>query len=203
MAKFIIEQILTQTGDPADDFLKVGFLIVDGTDLIDEQYVDWAVAPYNSEDDLRDAMVNAIVGWANSNGYSGTVATDVLNYKPGKRIFATPSRSLNSAFQISAYRDADVSYSVDIATSVSLSGGAVGTVFLEYADDSGFTTNVKEVQRYVNGNTGTLVIGLTLNQTATAPLHGIIPAGKYARIRTANTTGTPTFTFRSAHEALV
>lgn len=119
------------------------------------------------------------------------------------RSFSSPSRSLNTAFQPSTTRDAQVSYSVDIATSVSLAGGAVGTVFLEYADDSGFTTNVVEVGRTVNGNTGTLVVGLTLNQTATAQLNGLVPASKYARLRTVNTTGTPTFTFRSAQEVLL
>ncbi len=122
---------------------------------------------------------------------------------PAAMSFANPSRTLNSAFQVSASRAAFVNYSVDIATSVSLSGGQVGTVFLEYADDSGFTTNVKEVGRFVNGQTGTLVVGLTLNQTNTAQLSGMVPSGKYVRIRTANTTGTPTFTFRSAQEVLL
>lgn len=119
------------------------------------------------------------------------------------RSFAAPTRSLNTAFQVSTTRDSLVSYSVDIATSVSLSGGATGTVFVEYADDSGFTTNVVEIGRTVNGNTGTLVVGLTLNQIGTAQITGIAPAAKYVRIRTANTTGTPTFTFRSAEEVLL
>lgn len=122
---------------------------------------------------------------------------------PSALSFSAASRSLNSAFQVSTTRTASVSYSVDIATSVSLAGGAVGTVYLEYADDSGFTTNVVEVNRFVNGNTGTLVIGLTLNQTNTAPMGGIIPAGKYVRLRTQNNTGTPTFTYRSGQEVLL
>ncbi len=117
--------------------------------------------------------------------------------------FANPSRTLNSAFQVSATRASYVNYSVDIATSVSLAGGQVGTVFLEYANDSGFTSGVTEVGRFVNGQTGTLVVGLTLNQTNTAQVQGLIPAGKYVRLRTANTTGTPTFTFRSAQEVLM
>ena len=119
------------------------------------------------------------------------------------RSFSAPSRSLNTSFKPSTTRDASVSYSVDISTTVSLSGGAVGTVFLEYADDTNFTTNVVEIGRTVNGNTGTLVVGLTLNQTATAQVTGIVPANKFVRIRTSNTTGTPTFTFRSAQEVLL
>lgn len=117
--------------------------------------------------------------------------------------FANPTRGLNSAFQISATRAAQVSYAVDIACALSLTTGQAGTVFLEYADDSGFTTNVVEVNRFANGNTGTLAIGLALTQTATGGLAGMIPAGKYVRLRTANVTGTPTFTYRNAQEVLL
>lgn len=117
--------------------------------------------------------------------------------------FANPGRSLNSAYQISASRNALVSYSVDIAATLSLTTGQTGTVYLEYADDSGFTTNVKEVCRNVNGNSGTLAIGLGLTQNGTATLSGMIPAGKYVRLRTQNNTGTPTFTYRSSQEVLV
>lgn len=96
-----------------------------------------------------------------------------------------------------------VNYSIDVATTLSLTTGQTGTVFLEYADNSGFTTNVVEVGRFVNGNGGSLTIGLNLSQTVTGNVGGMIPANKYARIRTANTTGTPTFTYRSGQEVLV
>lgn len=119
------------------------------------------------------------------------------------RSFSTASRSLNSAFQVSSTRDALVNYSIDVASTLSLLAGQVGTVFLEYADQSGFTTGVTEVCRFVNGNSGTLTIGLNLTQAVTGSVGGMIPAGKYVRIRTANTTGTPTFTYRSGQEVLV
>lgn len=118
------------------------------------------------------------------------------------RTFNNPTRSLNSAFQISTTQDALVSYSVDISASLSLSGGQTGTVTLQYADDSAFTTNVKTVQSSVNGNTGTLTIGLGLTQLGTAAVSGMVPAAKYAKIITANTAGTPTFTYRTAQEVL-
>ena len=123
---------------------------------------------------------------------------------------AAPARSassvtltLNSGSQISTTRDAVVSYSVDIACTLSLSGGQTGTLFLEYADDSGFTTNVVEVGRSVNGNTGTLTIGLNITQNITAAVSGYIPAGKYRRLRTANTVGSPSFNWRSGQEVLL
>lgn len=119
------------------------------------------------------------------------------------RTFNNPSRTVNTAFQISTTQDAEVNYSVDITTSVSLSGGASGTVFLEYADNSAFTTNVKSVSQYTNANTGTLVVGLTLNQIGTAALSGLIPASKYVRLRTNNNTGTPTYGTPVSQEVLL
>lgn len=122
---------------------------------------------------------------------------------PSSYSFANPTRSLNSAFQISASRVALVNYAVSIACALSLTTGQQGTTYLEYADDSGFTTNVVTVNQFVNGNTGTLAIGLALTQTVTGMLSGVIPAGKYVRLRTQNNTGTPTFTFQGAQEVLV
>lgn len=116
---------------------------------------------------------------------------------------STASRSLNSAFQVNATRWSEVRYSVDISTTVSLTGGAVGRVVLEMATNSGFTTGVQELQSFGNGNTGTLVIGLVLTQLTTACLSGMVPPGNYVRIRTVNTTGTPTFTYISGQEALL
>lgn len=154
--------------------------------------------------------VNALIALSNGS-IIGTLKTPVapfsgdyndLTNKP-TRSWANPSRSLNTAFQVSSTKDALVSYAVDIACALSLTTGQQGTVYLEYADQSGFTTGVTEVTRFVNGNTGSLTIGLNLTQNATGTLTGMIPAGKYARLRTQNNTGTPTFTFRVAQEVLV
>lgn len=119
------------------------------------------------------------------------------------RTFNNPTRSLNTSYQVSTTQDAVVNVSVDVSCALTLAGGQTGTVFLEYADDSGMTTNLKECSRFVNGNTGTLTVGLNITQNATGTLTGVVPAGKYVRIRTANTAGTPTFTFRSAQEVLL
>lgn len=118
--------------------------------------------------------------------------------------FSYPSRSLNTVYQnSSSTQNLLGSYAVDIGATISLTSGQTGTVILEIADDSGITTNVQTVNSTVNGNTGTLTLGLNLTQTATASLVGIIPALKYYRLRTVNTTGTPSFTFRSAQEVLL
>jgi len=113
------------------------------------------------------------------------------------------SRSFNSPFQISVTNDALVNYSVDIACTLSLTTGQTGTVFLEICNNSSFSSGVQELCRFVNGNTGTLTIGLNLSQNVTGGLNGYVPSGYWARIRTANTTGTPTFTYRSGQEVLL
>lgn len=139
-------------------------------------------------------------------GYTITDASFIANWPisgiPASPSYTNPTRSLNSAFQISSTRNTRVSYAVQVAANLSLSGGQMGTVVLEYADDSGITTNVVTVQTLANGNTGTLTIGLNTVQTVIISLSGDIPAGKYVRIRSVNTTGTPTFTMGTAQEVL-
>lgn len=134
---------------------------------------------------------------------ASTGAVDYIKNKPAARSQSPASRSLNSGFQISTTRDSLVNYSVDVSATLSLVTGQVGTVFLEIASDSGFTTNLQELGRFVNGNSGTLTIGLNLTQNVTGTLSGFVPSGYYARLRTANTTGTPTFTYRSGQEVLL
>lgn len=178
----------------------------DGSDIQDSTTVNVSLTGITTGEGLTAAVTAAIIAYSTMFGY-GVTASDIiggypllpnaLNYS-----FANPSRSLNSAFQISASRVAMVSYAVDVLCALTLTTGEQGTVYLEYADDSGFTTNVVEVSRFVNGNTGTLTLGLALTQNATGGLSGVIPAGKYVRLRTQNNTGTPTFTFRRAQEVL-
>lgn len=155
---------------------------------------------------IQAAIQAKILAYSVIQGY-GIVSTDIVwpetagNAVP--KVFSVASRSLNSAFQVSATRDCVASYSVDIAATISLVTGQVGTVSLQYADNSGMSTNLVTVNSATNGNTGSLTIGLNLTQTGTVTLSGIIPAGKYVRLLTANTTGTPTFTYRSGQEVLL
>jgi len=115
------------------------------------------------------------------------------------RSWTSPARSLNTAFQITPSRDVFVSYAVDISCSAALLAGQAGTVVLEYADNVGMSTNVVTVQQ-ATGSAGGV---LNLATTSTATLSGFIPTGKYVRLRTVNVTGSPTFTYRTAHEVLL
>lgn len=139
--------------------------------------------------------------WAQSN--SGAV--DFIKNKPSTpaaRSQLAQTRSFNSGFQVSTTRDALVTYSVDVSCTSTLVAGQTGTVFLEIASDSGFTTNLQEVGRFVNSCTQTLGLTVTMVQAVTANVGGYIPAGYYVRLRTVNTLGTPTFTYRSGQEML-
>lgn len=119
------------------------------------------------------------------------------------RSFAYQTRALNTCFRVSASRDALVTYSVDIATSLSLTAGQQGTVYLRVYSDSACSTGTQELTRFVNGQTGTLTVGLALTQNVTGTLTGVIPAGSYVQLVTQNNTGTPTFTARPGQEVLL
>lgn len=119
------------------------------------------------------------------------------------RSFSYQTRALNTCFQVSAARDAFVTYAVDISATLSLSGGQVGTVYLRSYTNNTCTTGAQEITRFVNGNTGSLTVGLNTTQNATGTLTGIIPAGLWVQQVTENTTGTPSFTARPGQEVLL
>lgn len=118
---------------------------------------------------------------------------------------STPSvsysnRSLNSCFQVSAAKDAFVAYSVDVDTSISLIGGANGQVALRTYSDSGCTTDGHTIQQGKAGLTGTVVVGLAMNNPSSVSLGGIITRGRYAKLETTNLSGTPTYTVQATQE---
>lgn len=115
---------------------------------------------------------------------------------------ASSSRALNTAFQISTTRDADVRYSVQCTITASISGGQACDVILEIASDSGFTSNVQTLGIGGGGQTYTLAIALQGVTLLTGQVSGYVPAGYYARVRTVNVTGSPTYLMRAGQEVL-
>ncbi|AVO22989.1 putative cell-wall-anchored protein [Erwinia phage vB_EamM-Bue1] len=138
------------------------------------------------------------VGTAKNNMVS--VNTDAQGRVTGgrQRVFNYPTRALNTAFQVSATQDANVNYTVDVSATSLLLGGTTGRVILEYADNAAMTTNLVTVNEAVNGTSGVL----NVVNIGSGNVNGWIPAGKYVRIRTANTSGTAVFTFVRAEEVL-
>lgn len=164
--------------------------------------------PYNSTNPssyvnqagARTAISLTTTGTSGASTYNST--TGVLNvpvYTSPTRTFTNPVRTLNTVYQISATQDAQVVYAVDITVAALLIGGSSGRVYLEYANEVGFTTGVTVVTSSGNSTGGVL----SITNVGTANLNGVIPAGKYVRLRTVNVTATPTFTFQSAQEVLL
>ena len=131
-------------------------------------------------------------------GLSGQYS-DIIG-RPANRSQSSATRSFNSPFQVSTTRDASVFYSASILNALSLAGGSVGAIILEIATNSGFSSGVQELGRISNSNTGTLVIGLALNDSVATQLSGYVPAGYWVKLRTATSSGTPTYTYLSGQE---
>jgi hypothetical protein len=155
---------------------------------------------YITQSGARTSVSLTTTGTTGAATYNSTTGVlNVPNYSAPVRTFTNPARTLNTAFQISSTQDAQVSYSVDITVAAVLIAGTSGRVYLEYANEIGFTTGVTVV-----GSSGQSTGGvLSITNLGTANLSGIIPAGKYVRLRTVNVTGTPTFTFQSSQEVLL
>lgn len=116
------------------------------------------------------------------------------------RSFAHQTRDLNTCYQISSTRDALVSYAVEVTAVSTLSAGQLGTVFLETFTDSGCTTGTQEIMRGISGLSQGLGLTVTLTNSGTVTLHGVVAAGLYVKQRTENTTGTPSFAARPGQE---
>lgn len=150
----------------------------------------------------RSAITLTTTGSSGAATYnSATGALNVPSYA-ASRSQAAVTRSLNSAFQVSATRDAQVQYSVQMTITASITGGQDGDVFLDIASDSGFTTSVQSVDVTPCSQTYTLAIALQGVQKCAGTVRGYVPAGYYARIRTVSNTGTPGFTYRLGQEVL-
>jgi hypothetical protein len=123
--------------------------------------------------------------------------------QPSSRSQSAPTRTANTAFQISTTRDALAIYSIQITVTATIAAAQNGDVILEIAADVGFTASVQSLG--INGIGQTLSIAAALQsvQPLSTQVMGFVPAGFYARIRTVNNTGTPSFSIRAAQEVLL
>ena len=166
------------------------------------------------------ALLNAnIYGTSTSMTIASSTATHVLidradaiklaslSTSTTPKAFATSSRSIvtgtgATGYQVSSTRDTLASYAVNIVTTASIGGNQDGYVTLEIAPtNSATSTDWYEIgSRCRNGQALTLAITLQSVQTAGCNVSGVIPAGYYARLRSVNVSGTPTFSFISGQE---
>lgn len=161
------------------------------------------ISAVNNNYDYKNAILSTVQAWAVANSLPTVNVGDLFwATVQDAPVQSAATRSLNSAFQVSATQNSSVAYSVDITSSLSLTGGTVGTVFLEICATSGFSSGVQTLDQFTNGQTGTLTIGLALSQIGTANLTGFVPAGYYTRLRTSSSTGTATFAYQKGQEVI-
>lgn len=121
----------------------------------------------------------------------------------GSRTFNYPSRALNSCFQISSTKDSDFHYKVDVSGSLNLTSGTTGTVTATSYTNSGCSTGSQVVADGASAQSGTLVVGLGITQAASVSIDGMLPGGKWIKLTTANTVGTPTFSIRATQSEVI
>jgi len=161
-------------------------------------YFQYYPFPQTSIDNIESYLINDIPVLFNA---KQDKVNKSFNNNPGRTITTGTGAT---GFRPSTTRDAEAHYSVSIATSVSLAGNSSGYLVLEIAPTNSATAgDWVEIARVSSGQSGSLVVGLALNQTGGGQIAGIIPAGYYAKIRSVNVAGTPTYTLNGQQEVLL
>lgn len=161
-----------------------------------------------NSDDYRAAVITAILAWSVTNGY-GLTADDIIWSPVAKFTQSAMTRSIvtgtgATGFQISSSKDVMVNYSTTIVSTASIAGSASGTVVLEICPTNSATAgDWIEVSRFTNGQALSLAITLQSVQTLVGNLSGFVPKGYYAKLRSINNAGTPSFTFSSGQEVTI
>lgn len=174
--------------------------------------------------EIRNLIETKILAYATNNSISITVddifygpqgflkkseLLSLINVIQPKSFNWTPGRSIvtgtgATGFQISSTRDSMVTYSAKITTTATIAGGQEGYVVLEIASTNSATAgDWKEVGRVTNGQALSLALTLQSIQPVSGSLSAIVPAGYYVKIRSVNTTGTPTYSMVSGQEVLL
>lgn len=193
--KFIIEAVYRDNSTTLGMYFFV--LNSSGNAGSSDFQTTFSASGITSEATLRTATVNAVVSWATSNGYSGTVAADVLwlrptfSYndlldKPSMTLNNNVSRTLNSSYTISSTREACVSYSINASWTLNALLSGTGSAFLEYSTDSGSTwVTVNQVSKTLN--LLTIAGGDDMNLT------GCVPPNALVRLRTTSSNMTVSY----------
>lgn len=121
------------------------------------------------------------------------------------RSFVTTAAAANG-FQLSSDREAVVAYDVTVSSAVQIgvATNVAGYVMLEIAATNSATAgDWQEVARVGTGQNIGLALALSSTQAVSGTLAARVPAGYYARLRTVNSNGTPTYTYLNGQEVLL
>lgn len=160
--------------------------------------------PVNSQGIIRFNSDNLSAEINNGAGWSAlaTAISRSFNNAPSHPIQTVAAAA--NGFQVSATRDAQVSYSVLVTVTASIVSGQSGYIVLEICPtNSAVAANWLELGRVSSSQVYTLAVTLQGVQGAGGVLSDIVPAGYYARLRSVNVTGAPTYGYVSGQEVLL
>lgn len=169
--------------DTSDNFISNNIVSLAGISLVSGT---WAF------------IQSAVSTYATGQGNTLVSLVSEVSMNAAVRTVNTPTRVLNTAYTPSSTLPTMVIMSVEIDASLSLTGGTKGTVTL-LASNNSFSTSTAESET-VNGNTGTLTIGLNTVGAGGGTVIGFVPAGWAYKAVTASSTGTATFSVLSTTE---
>lgn len=201
--KALVGDVIVSSGGSM--YVQVSFF--SGSGEVDAQNLLITPASWASNDQIITALKSAIFTYATSQSYT-LADVDILNANMGASQ-ASASRSIvtgtgATGFQVSSGRSSFLNYSITIVTTASIGGNASGTVVLEIAPTNSATAgDWVEIGRITNGQTITLALTLQSVQTVAGQVGGFLPAGYYAKLRSINNSGTPTYSFSSGQENLI
>lgn len=110
-----------------------------------------------------------------------------------------------NGFQVSSTKLAIISYSVKVITAVQIgvATNVEGYVILEIAATNSSTAgDWTEIGRTSNGQNIGLALALSSTQSVGGQISGVLPPGYYARLRSVNVSGTPTYSYVSGQEII-
>ena len=148
----------------------------------------------------RSAISLTTTGSGAATYNSGTGVLSVPTPATASRSFSTPSRTLNTCFQISSTRDALFSYAIDVTTTVTLGGTPEGAVFARSYTNSGCSTGQVDIISGSNGQPTTLAVVVGQSIKGSINLSGMSQAGTWLRLETSAVSGSPTFAIRAAQQ---
>lgn len=191
-------QVIGDSTDPINSYLDQDLTVLPG-----QLYFNFSSGDVFC---IKDCSDQTALVWNKLYGGSSSLATvatsgsytDLINTPVS--VYSSPNfSSITSATQLSSTRDADIVYVFPVTMTSLLTSQSV-TATLQYADDSGMTTNVITACLDVISCSG--VLNLTV--TGTLKVNARIPAGKYRKVTLSETGGAtiPT-TISSSQEVLV
>lgn len=129
----------------------------------------------------------------------GTGALQTFPSAASRTFNNNPARALNTCFQMSATQDTEFHYVVEVTSGTLISGTATGTVALVSYTNSACSSGAATVRQAAPSQGASLTLA-NVTQTAPAPMDGILQAGKWAKLVTTATVGSPTFAVESAQQ---